>query len=178
MWYVSYGSDMLYERFMCYINGGKFDGKGRNHKKCKDTTPPQSKMNYEIPYNMYFGNKSKTWSNKGVAFLDVSNDKGKAYGVAYLITGEQFEHIYEEENDGIKPNFDSIWYNKKHEIGTFNDIPVMTITNRKVNKKNNPNENYLKILFKGLKENYSSLSDEEIEEYLNTRNDTSYEQDL
>lgn len=178
VWYVSYGSNMLCERFMCYINGGKFDDKGKNHKPCKDTTPPQAKMNYIMPYNMYYANKSKAWDNKGVSFLDTSIDNGMAYGVAYLITKKQFDHIFEEENGGVKPGPDSTWYNKRHEIATYDNIPVLTITNRSVIKKNSPSERYLDVLFKGLKENYSSLSDEEIKEYLNTRNDTAYEEDL
>jgi hypothetical protein len=171
VWYVSYGSNMLYERFMCYINGGKFDDKGRNHKKCKDTTPPIDKMNYELPYNMYYANKSKSWDNKGVSFLNISTDDGKAYGVAYLITKKQFDHIFEEENGGVKPSPASTWYNKKHELDSIDGIAVMTITNRNVIKKNNASERYLNVLFKGLQENYPSLSDEEINIYLSTRND-------
>jgi hypothetical protein len=171
VWYVSYGSNMLYERFMCYINGGKFDDKGKSHKQCKDTTPPQAKMNYELPYNMYYANKSKSWDNKGVSFLDISTDDGKAYGVAYLITKKQFDHIFEEENGGNKPSPTSTWYNKRHELGSIDGITVMTITNRSVIKKNNASEKYLNVLFKGLQENYPSLSEQEINEYLSTRND-------
>ena len=41
VWYVAYGSNMLYERFMCYINGGQFRDNGRDHEICLDTTPPR-----------------------------------------------------------------------------------------------------------------------------------------
>ncbi|OPX83659.1 MAG: hypothetical protein A4E53_04494 [Pelotomaculum sp. PtaB.Bin104] len=90
VWYVGYGSNMLNERFMCYINGGQFRHNGRPHNRCADTTPPLAKMIYEIPYNMYYGNRSSGWNGMGVSFLDITRP-GKAYGVAYLVTKSQFE---------------------------------------------------------------------------------------
>lgn len=169
VWYVGYGSNMLMERFMCYINGGQFRHNGRSHRRCADATPPRAKMLYEIPYNMYYGNQSGTWDGKGVSFLETSGN-GKAYGVAYLISQEQFEHIYKEENGGSEPGPNSIWYNMKIALGIFDSIPVMTFTNCRVVEKNEASEKYIDVLAEGLKENYTYLTDRENKEYLLTRN--------
>ncbi|MGB4587851.1 MAG: gamma-glutamylcyclotransferase family protein [Clostridiaceae bacterium] len=169
VWYAAYGSNMLQERMMCYINGGSFRNQKSGHKPCTDTTAPRAKMAYEIPYDMYYGNRSGSWDEMGVSFLDASKP-GKAYGVAYLISKEQFEHLYREENGGYEPGVNSKWYNCKLQLGTFSRIPVMTVTNRNVLQKNKAGQRYLQVLMEGLKENYPNLCDEEIEDYVNSRN--------
>jgi len=169
VWYAAYGSNMLYERMMCYINGGTFRNQGRDHKPCADTTAPRAKMAYELPYDMYYGNRSGSWEEMGVSFLDGSKP-GKAYGVAYLITKEQFEHLYREENSGTEPSPNSRWYNHKLQLGTYDGISIMTVTNCSVRTKNQASQKYLQVLMEGLRENYHQLSDEEIADYVNSRN--------
>lgn len=165
VWYVGYGSNMLEERFMHYIKGGKFRNNGRNHKPCSDQTPPRAKMPYEIPYNMYYGNSSGSWDNGGVSFLDITTP-GKAYGVAYLISREQFNHLYKEENGGRIPRPDSPWYNTIISLGQWDGIDVLTITNNRVIDKNPPSDRYLEVLAEALKECYTYLNDKEIWDYL------------
>lgn len=169
VWYAAYGSNMLHERFMHYINGGSFRGSGRDHKPCNDTSAPRAKMAYEFKHDMYYANRSRSWDNMGVSFLDVTRP-GKAYGAAYLITEEQFEHLWREENSGIIPGPDSIWYNNKVELGTIQDIPVKTVTNTKVLEKNQPSQKYMEVLMEGLREHYPDLSEEEIRDYVESRN--------
>jgi gamma-glutamylcyclotransferase (GGCT)/AIG2-like uncharacterized protein YtfP len=169
VWYAAYGSNMLYERMLCYINGGTFRNQQSKQRVCTDTTAPRAKMNYEIPYDMYYGNQSGSWAGMGVSFLD-GTKPGKAYGVAYLISKEQFEHLYKEENGGFEPRANSIWYTNKLKLGIYNDIPVMTLTNHKVVEKNQASQKYLQILMEGLRENYPNLTDEEIEDYVQSRN--------
>ncbi len=41
VWYACYGSNLLYERFKCYILGGTFNGNGRYHDGCQDKTLPK-----------------------------------------------------------------------------------------------------------------------------------------
>ena len=156
---------MLEERFMHYIKGGKFRNNGRNHKPCSDQTPPRAKMPYEIPYNMYYGNSSGSWDNGGVSFLDITTP-GKAYGVAYLISREQFNHLYKEENGGRIPRPDSPWYNTIISLGQWDGIDVLTITNNRVIDKNPPSDRYLEVLAEALKECYTYLNDKEIWDYL------------
>jgi hypothetical protein len=169
VWYVGYGSNMLEERFMCYIKGGQFRNNGCNHIPCLDQTPPKAKMIYEIPYNMYYGNSSGSWGNRGVSFLDITAP-GKAYGVAYLISREQFNHLYKGENGGIIPLPDSTWYNTVVPLGQWDGFDVLTITNNRVVDINPPNDHYLEVLAEGLKESYTYLDDEAIWSYLKSCN--------
>lgn len=169
VWYAVYGSNLLYERFMVYLKGGSFRG-GRSADRCADSAPPRARLLYELPYDMYYGNSSNSWEGKGVSFLDVTNP-GKAYSVAYLISREQFDHICRQENGGKIPEKNPSWYDLVLNVGEFDGIPVMTLTNRGVRPANEPGDKYLEVLKLGLHENYPYLTNEEITDYLLTRNE-------
>ena len=164
VWYVSYGSNMDKERFMKYIAGGSIGDKV--YKPCKDTTPPVAAMTVEIPYDMYFGHFSPTWKGSGVSFLDTTR-KGKALGVAYLITKEQFEHVASEENGGRHPSESNGWYTDIISLGYVDGFEVMTITNNDLRVYNNPRMDYLDKLVKGIKQNWPDMSYKDIDDYLN-----------
>ena len=163
IWYVSYGSNMLYDRFLCYIEGGSYED-SRHHPPCDDTTPPVAVKTVEISHDMYFGNISGSWQNGGVAFLDIGKE-GHAYGVAYLITRDQFDHVAAEENDGNFPGSGE-WYNFKKSLGRMEGYELVTVTNDKLRYCNRPSEKYLKALKEGMEENWSEMSEEDINSYL------------
>lgn len=165
IWYVSYGSNMLKERFMCYIKGGSYEG-SRNHPPCNDTTPPLAVKAIEIPHDMYFGNVSGSWHGSGVSFLDVTK-RGNALGVAYLITKEQFEHVCMRENDGRKPQEGYGWYEDIIDLGGMGGFEVKTIINKDIRSYNEPYPEYLETLKKGIRQNWPEMTDEEIGDYLN-----------
>ena len=164
VWYVSYGSNMLNERFMCYIKGGSFEG-SRYRQTCSDTTPPLAVRTFEIPYDMYFGNTSGSWQDCGVSFLDVSK-RGKALGVAYLITKDQFRHVCAEENGGRAPEEGYSWYDDIIDLGVMDGFEVKTITNRNLRPYNDPCLEYKKTLIKGIKENWHDMFIRDIKDYL------------
>lgn len=164
VWYVSYGSNMLRERFMCYIKGGSFEA-SRNHPACRDTTPPLAVKAVRIPYGMYFGNISGSWPGSGVSFLDTTQ-KGSALGVAYLITKEQFEHVCRRENDGRSPTPGCGWYEDIIDLEPIDGMEVKTITNNDIRPYNDPIPEYLNTLRRGIRENWPDMSDEEIDDYL------------
>ena len=165
VWYVSYGSNMLRERFLCYIKGGAFEAGGADHKPCDDPTEPLAVKAVEIPYDMYFGNNSPSWESKGVSFLDITRP-GSAKGVAYLITRGQFEHVACQENGGCPPEGSINWYNTVVELGTLDGCDVVTITNDTVRPCNAPAAAYLDTLRRGLQENYPDITGNEIATYL------------
>lgn len=165
VWYVSYGSNMLRERFMCYIEGGSFEG-SRYRQPCEDTTPPVAVKTVEIPYDMYFGNESGSWENGGVSFIDTSKE-GNALGVAYLITKKQFSHVAKEENGGRFPKSGYRWYEDIIDIGTMDGFKVKTITNNNLRDYNDPCSKYKNILCRGILQNWPNMSDDEINDYLN-----------
>ena len=153
---------MLYERFLYYIKGGYCSFNGNSYIPCRDTSEPKAVKAVKIPYSMYFGNSSSSWGG-GVSFLDYSTP-GMALGVAYLITREQFEHVHEQEGKS------SIWYNEARELPTIEGYKAITISNSSLRPLKEPGEPYKAVLYRGIKENFPDLRDEDIEEYLNTRN--------
>ena len=152
---------MLFESFMRYINGGSYGGSAWR-EPCNDTTPPAAIRTVEIPFDMYFGNIS-SWGG-GVSFLDTTR-KGKALGVAYLITKEQFEHVSCEENGGRCPGGGE-WYEDVIELEPMDGFEVRTITNNDLRDYNEPSQRYVDTLFRGIRENWPEMSDEDIWNYL------------
>jgi hypothetical protein len=163
VWYAAYGSNMLQERFLCYIRGGKFRENGKTYDGCADKTPPRDKKKIILPHDMYYANHSSSWGGMGVSFLDVGKP-GRAYGVAWLVTEEQFNAIHEQEGNI------SNWYNCVRELNLPGGMSAKTITNSRVLPPVSPCQDYLNVLREGLQENYPELRDEEIDEYLNSRN--------
>lgn len=162
VWYVCYGSNLLHERFMTYIEGGRCRFNGRAYPGCSDKTPPiLSKPTY-IPYELYFGNESSSWDSCGAAFLDLEKE-GLTLGRAYLITREQYEQVWDIEGRG--PN----WYCNEIDLGSSAGIPIVTFTNKTRRKKNFPSNEYLDTMRAGLAETYPELSESALKEYLNSR---------
>ena len=166
VWYVSYGSNMLYERFLCYIEGGFFEDGGSYNDPCEDTSAPVEVRTLEIPYDMYFGNYSGSWNGCGVSFLDTTQ-KGKAFGVAYLITRKQFEHVAAQENGGRFPGYGS-WYEDIKTFGEMDGFDLVTITNDELRPYNEPCKEYVNTLARGIRENWPEMSDEDIDNYLDS----------
>ncbi|WP_295723523.1 gamma-glutamylcyclotransferase [uncultured Methanobrevibacter sp.] len=164
VWYVSYGSNMLKERLLCYIQGGPFRG-SKYRQPCEDTSLPLLVKPFKVPYDMYFGNTSASWEEGGVSFLDISKP-GNAFGVAYLITKKQFEHIVVQENSGRPPKEGYGWYENIINLGMMKGFNVLTITNNNLRPYNTPCDTYSDILHEGIKENWPDISDEDIEDYI------------
>ncbi len=164
VWYLSYGSNMCYERFMHYIRGGSFEKGGACHAPCKDQSEPVRKTGYAIPYDMYYAMDSLKWHG-AVSFLDTSRE-GSALGVAYLVTREQFDHVVKEENGGGLPANNTGWYGKVLSLGYLDGYEVVTFTNPKTLGPNEPSGDYLDTLARGIRENYPGMTDDQIRDYL------------
>lgn len=167
VWYVSYGSNMLYERLLCYIEGGAFEDGCSYNDPCEDTSAPVEVRTLEIPYDMYFGNYSGSWNGCGVSFLDTTQ-KGKALGVAYLITRKQFEHVAAQENGGRFPDGYGFWYENIKTFGEMDGFDLVTITNDDLRPYNEPCKEYVNTLARGIRENWLEMSDEDIDNYLDS----------
>jgi len=70
--YVSYGSNLLRERFMAYITGGRFAGSSAAHPGCRDASPPREELTLRLPYALHFARESVHWGGGGVCFLDTA----------------------------------------------------------------------------------------------------------
>lgn len=153
VWYACYGSNMLEERFMCYIQGGICRFNNGSYSGCSDKTPPLKSLPVIIPYRMYFAKASLRWENKGVAFLD-SNMSGYTLGRMYLITKEQFLEVQQQEGPA--------WYGKKLLLGEKDGYDIVTFTNHCTLEENAPGQNYMNVLKLGMAETYPLLQQYEI----------------
>ncbi len=91
IWYVCYGSNLLRERFVCYIEGRQIAGADKPERGCKDTSAPKKDEPCIINNRLFFGYSASKWSGSSVAFIDKNPDlNAKTYARKYLITKEQF----------------------------------------------------------------------------------------
>ena len=156
VWYVTYGSSMRKEQLLAYINGGLFRANGKTYRGCTDKSPPLRDKPFLLPFDLYFGNESKSWNGSGVAFID-ADTPGVTLGRAYLITEEQFFEIQKQAGASDK------WYGKVVELSFgVNDIPYKTFTSKIRRPENKPSKNYLNTFFEGLCETYPQLYAHEI----------------
>jgi len=96
VWYVSYGSNLSAERFLCYIEGGTPRGAAHAMPGCRDTSAPRGSRRVELPFPLVFGGLSKV-GNGGPVFLDMEVP-GRTLARAWLITREQFCDVTAQEN--------------------------------------------------------------------------------
>lgn len=163
VWYVAYGSNLLEERFRFYIQGGYCIDNGREYNPCSDISLPVESRPVSIPYDMYYSNYNLgSWANSAVSFLDVSK-KGMSYGRAYKIKRSQLNEIHKQEGKGIN------WYPDCIQLDSIDGVEAFTFTTH-VEKEKEPfsrvSKEYGGVLFRGLKECYSEMGDEEILDYL------------
>ena len=187
VWYASYGSNLLYDRFMCYIKGGTPEGSSTRCEGCSDKTPPQDRRPITIPHELYFAENSSSWEDKGVAFVKSERDlNAQTLGRMYLITREQFVQIVRQEN-GRSPDNPRIsidfeetiaqgqsmikggWYSRVIYLSEEDGYPIFTFTGRWEDDAippNKPCEAYRKTIIRGLRETYLEMGDEERIDYL------------
>ncbi|MBZ9634769.1 gamma-glutamylcyclotransferase [Clostridium sp. FP1] len=159
VWYASYGSNLIYERLISYIKGGKCKFNGVNYEGCRNKSLPKDTRPVTIPYKMYYGNESSPWGSGGISFLDTQS-RGQSLGRMYLVTEEQFEDISKQEGS------DENWYNQSLSLGEYNGVEIVTITNKNTRPSHNPSDNYLEVVRRGIKETYPEMSDFEVMKYL------------
>lgn len=184
-WYASYGSNMLEQRFLCYITGGSHEGNSKIHKGCEDKSLPIATKPITIPHDLYFAKSSKSWNNEGVAFLNpIENKDASTLGRMYLIKKSQLIDIVQQENDlTTKPEIDfnqleaqgryiideKLWYGLMLCLGWGDNYPIFTFTHfEMIKEQNSPDPKYLATLKNGLLETYP-LRETAIDLYLNER---------
>ena len=156
---MGYGSNLFYERFICYIKGGKFRWGGSIASGCTDKTLPIKNEPWKIPYGLYFAMSSRPWNNGAVAFVTTSRDESiLTYGRRWKVTEEQFLEICTQEGES--------WYNEKIDLGQDDEgVPICTITSKYQLNLNKPSDNYIKTIIAGLTET-SHLNKKDIMKYL------------
>lgn len=183
VWYASYGSNLLEDRFLCYIKGGKATGSTKPNLGCRDKTPPRDNEEIYIESEMYFAKKSSVWDNGGMAFIKTDFDKGiQTFGRMYLITKEQFVDIVKQEisfvgeliidfdraiNERSYVFKDRSLYGNIIYLGNQYTYPIFTFTNKgNITETSKPSLSYLKTITKGIFEIFPNITKQEIADYL------------
>lgn len=185
VWYASYGSNLLEERFHCYIRGGRPIGSNKNYIGCEDKSLPIDIEEILINHELYFAKKSASWDDGGVCFIKINPDKNiKTLGKMYLITKKQFADVLKQEisnQKNIEIDFsqtilkgslvckEKSWYGNIIYLGNKRDYPIFTFTNSEdLECTNKPSKNYLKTIIIGINETYD-LTREEVIDYLSSK---------
>lgn len=137
VWYISYGSNLNVERFLKYLNVGRYT------EADKFTADEIDSVQVQIPHGIYFA-KSGRWGNGGIAFLDVDTVEDFTCAVrAYKLTIPQFWSLVCQENGSrnIKLDWSKMQdernycapsgglYSRVVNLGTIEGIPAFTVTN-------------------------------------------------
>jgi len=193
VWYVSYGSNLSWSRFLCYIQGGTPKGAKRQYAGCTNKSLPLASGKYQIKHQIYFAKNSPIWGGWGVAFIKSNPlpayEKNITLGRKYLITKGQFIQVVRQENGKdiddssieldfdvaekksqcfISPENECTWYGRIINLGTREGVFVFTVTAKwsdNFDRYNLPSDTYLKTIIEGLREIYV-MTDNEIIDYL------------
>jgi hypothetical protein len=186
VWYASYGSNLLKDRFMKYIQGGRPPGAAFEQVGCTDPTPPTHDRGIMILHRLFFAEAESPWEDGGVAFVQKYRDEGaKTLGRMYLITAEQFIQVLLQENGHrrfdveVRIDLDSTVKHGRSEtgVGLYGTLlhlgeeaghPIFTFTASWEEAEapiNPPGPRYLGVIAQGLKETFG-LSTEGVTDYL------------
>jgi len=186
VWYLSYGSNMFEERFLCYIQGNKYKDNAKKEQGCRDNSLPIKAKEHMIENKLYFTKQSSRWQNMGVSFVEPRpSHHGKTYAKMYLITQEQFEDVVKQENaidvnSDIVIDYDQLdkeesqliyqenWYGLLLKIGEEDGYPMYTFTAPTApNHYVKPSRQYLYSLLKGVSLSFNCSNKEIIETFMN-----------
>lgn len=95
VWYVAYGSNLSFDRFMCYLAGGRPVGGSRTYPGARDPRPPLDIRPLRLAGRVYFSLQSRVWGG-GMAFFDATGT-GTVAARAYRLRCSQFADVAAQE---------------------------------------------------------------------------------
>ena len=95
---MSYGSNLLAERFVRYLTGGLAPGRLVPQQGARNPAHWVQDAPVEIPHRLHFVGESKAWGGGGVAMIDPEPGAGTTLARAYLITDQQFQDVMAQES--------------------------------------------------------------------------------
>lgn len=170
IWYVSYGSNLLAERFHTYLTGSDAASEFGAHRPSPNPSLPQRETWLWIDYPLYFAGISQRWTGSA-AFVSLDPDiANPSLAHGYLIDTEQFAHLMAIENvvdrvDVELPRTPGSWskmridqrgetfrgkYDALLRLPDIDGTPAMTFTSSIVREKGVPAERYLATIRRGL----------------------------
>ena len=98
LWYLSYGSNLLRERFHTYLTGSDEHSEFGAHPPAPSTALPAEQRWLWIDHALYFAGVSQRWTG-AAAFVSTTVDSAnRSVGHGYLIDRVQFAHLAAVEN--------------------------------------------------------------------------------
>lgn len=184
VWYAGFGSNLLRQRFDCYIKGGRPKGSEKDYPGCRDKDAPRGDRQITLHHELYFAHRSGAWHG-AVAFIRPTASDARTYGRMYLITYGQLNDVVRQENarrvpgEVVVPSYEE-WagadnwhisgvgfYCHLIKIGMQDEHPILTLTaTRDDFAIGAPSEAYVKTIVAGLEETYPCLPKSEILDYL------------
>ncbi|HAX06354.1 MAG TPA: histone deacetylase [Acidimicrobiaceae bacterium] len=166
IWYGAYGSNVLQERFLRYIEGGRYASNHPHQVGARDNQRPGAKSPLlHGPWSLSFGYSSERWGG-GVAFLDPEIDEAACIR-CWNITDQQFMDVAAQEN-GLQPGeievdiaevkeagelvIGDTWYSRIVYLGEYLGQPIMTFTSSESIKATAPGKSYLSVILNGFLE--------------------------
>jgi len=100
VWYVSYGSNLLRERFEVYLLGGRVPGLSREYPGGPGTSPATHERAVVLPGRLRFALDAPSWGGGGVAFWDPTTTGPGVLARAWRVRRHQFLEVVHLENGG------------------------------------------------------------------------------
>ena len=185
VWYLSYGSNLSRERFLCYIKGTQYKDNARCEQGCRDNRLPMDDRTIIIQNELFFSFKIPQWQNMGVAFIrKQKSNTARTFCRMYLLTQEQFEDVVKQENDvdvnqNIEIDYDRLnevghislfedsYYGSLLKIDEVDSLPVYTFTlNHEPVEYMQPSREYLRSIINGIKNSHSPSCGEIAEAFI------------
>ena len=165
VWYAAYGSNLSWERFRCYLQGGKPADGDRTYPGSRDRSEPRESRDGWLPYGFHFARRSTVWGG-GVAFVDPATS-GRLPVRLWLITREQFADVFAQENRLIDPpqlderdathsvrRVAASWYGTIVRGPDVEETAVLTFTAAEPAAAAAPTVPYLQTMAVGLRESH------------------------
>lgn len=109
VWYAAYGSNLLAARFSTYLTGGQAPHRptARPQAGARNPAPPHQDRAWPLPHPLFFAGTSPGWGGAAVAMLDPTRSPAHpTLGRIWLITAQQFEDVFRQENGQRVPDGD------------------------------------------------------------------------
>lgn len=189
VWYAAFGSNLHGARFITYLAGGPVPHSpmGRVQEGGRDPSPPLDDRPYELNHRLFFARRSPGWAGRGVAYLEPeADDQHTTLCRLWLITTEQLEDVYRQENGRDEPvtidhtalategRLDLLVasYGRLLHLGSGpDDHPIVTFTcdqPGRLGPERRAHDAYLKVMALGLGEAWG-LDEGEAARYLEAR---------
>lgn len=143
VWYVSYGSNLLRERFERYLLGGRLPGLDVVYPGGEHLAPASADRAVVLPGALRFALDAPSWGGGGVAFWDPAAPGPGVLARAWRVRLTQFLEVVHLENGGRdrraapwpaevlrdgEARSGEGWYSRLLVAGRLGDEPALTFT--------------------------------------------------